>query len=59
MSEVPLHPLSVASVRRAWCWEWGVQGYLAHKKQRPTRNLKYDFAEGPMSVLGGTAVSGG
>ena len=30
-----------------------IQGYLAHKKLRPPRNLQYDYAWGPMVVLGG------
>ena len=32
------------------------QGYLAHKKQRPPRTLKQDYAWGPMVVLGEIAV---
>jgi len=32
------------------------QGYLAHKKQRFTRTLHYDHAQGPMVVLGGGGV---
>ena len=34
-----------------------VQGYLAHKKQRPPRNLQQDCAQGLMAVLGGWKVS--
>ena len=34
-----------------------VQGYLAHKKQRPPSTLQYDYTQGPMVVLGGGAVS--
>ena len=34
-----------------------LQGYLAHKKQQPPRNLQQDYAQGPMAVLGGWAVS--
>jgi hypothetical protein len=34
-----------------------VQGYLAHKKQRPPRTLQEDYAQGHMVVLGGVAVS--
>jgi hypothetical protein len=34
-----------------------VQGYLAHKNLLPPRTIQYDYAEGPMVVLGGLAVS--
>ena len=34
-----------------------VQGYLAHKNQRPPRTLHWDYAWGPTVVLGGGAVS--
>ena len=34
-----------------------VQGYLAHKKQRPPRTLQKDHAYGPRSGLGGWTVS--
>ena len=34
-----------------------VQGYLAHKKPPPPRTLQQGFAQGPMPVLGGGAVS--
>ena len=34
-----------------------VQGYLAHKKPRPLRTLQKDYAQGPMEVLRGGAVS--
>ena len=34
-----------------------LQGYLAHKKQRPHRALQEDYAYGPMVALGGRAVS--
>ena len=34
-----------------------VQGYLAHEKQRPTRTLQKDSAQGPMVALGEGAVS--
>ena len=27
-----------------------VQGYLAHKKQRPSRTLQKEYAQGPMVV---------
>ena len=37
----------------------GLQGYLAHKKQRPPRTLQKDYAWGPMVTLGGGAVSYG
>ena len=30
-----------------------LQGYLAHKKPQPPRNLQYDYAYGPTAVLGG------
>jgi len=30
-----------------------IQGYLAHKKQRPPRTLPYEYTQGPMVVLGG------
>ena len=29
------------------------QGHLAHKKEPPPRTLQYDYAQGPMVVLGG------
>ena len=32
-------------------------GHLAHKKQRPPRNLQQDCAKGPVVALGGVAVS--
>ena len=35
----------------------GVQGYLAHKKQRPPRSLQQDYAQGPMVVSGGGVQS--
>ena len=47
MSEVPL---------RSFTWR-AVQGYLAHKKQRPPRTLQQEYTQGPMAVLGGGAVS--
>ena len=34
-----------------------VQGFLAQKKQRPSRTLQKDYAQGPMVVLVGGAVS--
>jgi len=34
-----------------------LQGYLAHKKQRPPRTLPYDHAEGPTVALGGGVLS--
>ena len=34
-----------------------LQGYLAHKKQRPPRTLQQDSAQGPMVVLGDGAIS--
>jgi len=34
-----------------------MQGYLAHKKQRPSRTLQQEYAVGPMVVLWGGAVS--
>ena len=34
-----------------------VQGYLAHKKERPPGTLQWEYAEGPMVVIGGGAVS--
>jgi len=34
-----------------------LQGYLAHKKQRPPRTLQWDYAYGPMAVLVGENVS--
>ena len=34
-----------------------VQGYLSHKKQRPSSALQWDYAYGPMVVLGEGAVS--
>ena len=34
-----------------------IQGYLAHKKQRPPRTLQQEYAQGPMVVLRGGAVS--
>jgi len=34
-----------------------IQGYLAHKKQRPPRTLQQGYAWGPMAVLRGGAVS--
>ena len=33
-----------------------LQGYLAHKKQRPPRTLQSDYAQGPMVVPGKGAV---
>jgi len=33
-----------------------VQGYLAHKKQRPPRTVQQEYAQGPMVVLWGGAV---
>ena len=30
-----------------------IQGYLAHKEQRPPRTLPQEYAQGPMVVLGG------
>ena len=39
------------------CLPWDIQGYLAHKKQPPLRTLQQDYAQGPMVVLGGVAVS--
>ena len=35
----------------------GLQGYLAHTKQRPTGTLHKDYAKGPTVVPGGGAVS--
>ena len=34
-----------------------MQGYLAHKKQRPARTLQKENAQGPMVVVGGGVVS--
>ena len=34
-----------------------LQGYLSHKKERPHRALQWDYAYGPVVVLGGGAVS--
>ena len=34
-----------------------IQGYLAHKKTPPTRTLQWAYAEGPMVVLWGGALS--
>ena len=34
-----------------------LQGYLAHKKLPPHRKLQLDYAQGPMAILGGGAVS--
>ena len=34
----------------------GVQVFLAHKKTFPPRTLQWDFAWGPVVVLGGGAV---
>jgi hypothetical protein len=34
-----------------------VQGYLAHKKQRPPRTLPKAYAQGPRAVPGGVAIS--
>ena len=34
-----------------------VQGYLAHKKKPPPRNLQEDQAQGPMAILGEEVVS--
>ena len=34
-----------------------IQGYLTHKKQRPPKTLLWEYAEGPMVVLGRGAVS--
>ena len=36
-----------------------VQGYLAHKKQRPPRTLQQDYAWGPVVVQGVEAVFNG
>ena len=30
-----------------------LRGFLAHKKQRPPRTLRQDYAQGPLEVLGG------
>ena len=50
--------------RKSWyavpecvCGVAGVQGYLAHKKQRPPRTLQKSCAWGAMEVLGRWAVS--
>jgi len=40
-----------------WCRAYGLQGYLAHKKQRPPRTLQQQYAWGSMAALGGGAVS--
>ena len=37
--------------------ELHVQGYLAHNKPPPHRTLHWDYASGPMVVLGRWAVS--
>ena len=34
-----------------------IQGNLARKKQRPPRTLQYDYAWGPMVIVGRWAVS--
>ena len=34
-----------------------LQGYLAHKKQRPPRTLQKEHAQGPVVVLRGWALS--
>ena len=34
-----------------------LQGYLAHKNERPSRTLHKEYARGPLVVLGGDAVS--
>ena len=56
MSEVPLYtryahrsatPRAAGLPPLVW-----MQGYLAHKKQRPPRNLRQDYAEGPVVVPG-------
>ena len=35
----------------------GVQGYLDHKKQRPSRTLQQIYFQGPMAALRRGAVS--
>ena len=47
MSEVPLYLL------RRVAGGLSLQGYLAHHQLPPLRTLRYDYAEGPMVVLGG------
>ena len=37
-------------------WSTSLQGYLAHKKQRPPWTLQWDYAQGPTVVIG---VGGG
>ena len=36
-----------------------VRGHLAHEKHPPPRTLQLDYAQGPMVVLRGSAVSHG
>jgi len=52
---VPSRSLSLS--REAGAARWPIQGYLAHQKQRPPGTLQYDYAQGTMVVLGGSAVS--
>ena len=40
-------------LERRCAFRGSLQGYLAHKKQRPPRTLQQDYAEGPALVLGG------
>ena len=46
---------SLDSLVKIWDTATGaeVQGYLANKKQPPSRTLQKDYAYGPMVVLGG------
>ena len=34
-----------------------LQGYLAHERYPPPRTLQQDYAQGPLVVLGGGAIS--
>ena len=46
-----------SSVGAEPCRMGALQGYLAHKKQRPPGTLQQDYAQDPMVVIGGGAVS--
>ena len=45
-------PPSGVQRKSVWRGTLCLQGYLAHKKQRPPRALQKDYAYGPMVVLG-------
>ena len=53
--EVPLYSkVKARSAPRMALWHiHAVQGYLAHKKQRPPRTLQQDYAQHLTVVLGG------